>query len=44
MTYHEVMKVYKTPISVKYIPRIFTFIIATFLLFGVSPNVYAFES
>jgi len=44
MTYHDVMQVYKTPISVKYIPRIFSFIIATFLLLGISPNVYAFEA
>jgi len=41
MTYHDVMQVYRTPISVRYIPRIFTFIITTFLILGISSTVDA---
>ncbi len=44
MNYHDVMQVYKTPISIKYIPRIFSFVITTFILIGLSPNAIAFES
>ena len=44
MNYHDVMQVYKTPISIKYIPRIFSFVITTFVLIGLSPNAIAFES
>ena len=43
-SYHDVMEVYKHPISVKYIPRIFSWLFVFVLLFSLSTTAYAFES
>ena len=43
MNYHDVMEVYKRPISVKYIPRIFSWLLVFGLLFGVSTTAYAMD-
>ena len=43
-SYHDVMEVYKHPISVRYIPRIFSWLLVFVVLFGVSTTAYAFES
>ena len=44
MNYHDVLETYKHPISVKYIPRIFSWLLIFSVLFGVSTTAYAFES
>ena len=41
MNYHDVMEVYRHPISVRYIPRIFSWLLAFFVLFGVSTTANA---
>ena len=41
MNYHDVMEVYRHPISVRYIPRIFSWLLAFVVLFGVSTTAYA---
>ena len=41
MNYHDVMEVYKHPISIRYIPRIFSWLLVFGLLFGVSTTAYA---
>ena len=43
-SYHDVMEVYKHPISIKYIPRIFSWLFVFVLLFSLSTTAYAFES
>ena len=43
MNYHDVLETYKHPISVKYIPRIFSFLLIFAVLFGVSTTASAFE-
>ena len=40
-SYHDVMEVYKRPISIRYIPRIFSWLLVFVVLFGVSTTVYA---
>ena len=44
MTYHDVMETYKHPPSIKYIPRIFSWLLVFVLLFGVSQTAYAYEA
>ena len=44
MNYHDVMETYKHPPSIKYIPRIFSWLIVFVLLFGVSKTAYAYEA
>ena len=41
MNYHDVMEVYRHPISVRYIPRIFSWLLAFVVLFGVSTTANA---
>ena len=41
MNYHDVMEVYKHPMSIRYIPRIFSWLLVFGLLFGVSTTAYA---
>ena len=43
MNYHDVMEVYKHPISIRYIPRIFSWLLVFGLLFGVSTTAYAMD-
>ena len=43
MNYHDVMQVYKQPISVRYIPRIFGWVFALFILLGVHSTAYAMD-
>ena len=40
-SYHDVMEVYKRPMSIKYVPRIFSWLLVFGLLFGVSQTAYA---
>ena len=42
-SYHDVMEVYKRPMSVRFIPRIFSWILVFGLLFGVSQTAYAMD-
>ena len=44
MNYHEVMETYNHPPSIKYIPRIFSWLLVFVLLFGVSKTAYAYEA
>ena len=41
MSYHDVMEAYRHPISVRYIPRIFSWLLVFALLFSVSTTAYA---
>ena len=43
MTYHDVMKVYKRPMALEFIPRMFGWIAVFVLLFGVSQTAYAMD-
>ena len=43
MSYHDVMEAYKRPMSVRYIPRIFSWLTVFVLLFGVSTTAYAMD-
>ena len=43
MNYHDVMEVYKHPMSIRYIPRIFSWLLVFGLLFGVSTTAYAMD-
>ena len=43
MNYHDVMEVYKNPMSVRYIPRIFGWVSAFFILLGVHSTAYAMD-
>ena len=42
-SYHDVMEVYKRPMSIKYVPRIFSWLLVFGLLFGVSQTAYAMD-
>ena len=42
-SYHDVMEVYKRPMSIKYVPRIFSWLLVFGLLFGVSQRAYAMD-
>ena len=42
-SYHDVMEVYKRPMSVRFIPRIFSWLLVFGLLFGVSQTAYAMD-
>ena len=42
-SYHDVMEVYKRPMSSKYVPRIFSWLLVFGLLFGVSQTAYAMD-
>jgi len=44
MNYHDVMETYKHPPSIKYIPRIFSWLLVFVLLFGVSKTAYAYDA
>ena len=41
MNYQDVMEAYKHPISVKYIPRIFSWLLIFVVLFSISTTAYA---
>ena len=43
LSYHDVMEVYKHPMSVRYIPRIFGWISAFLILIGVGYTAYAMD-
>ena len=43
LSYHDVMEVYKRPISVRYIPRIVGWVSAFLILIGVGSTTYAME-
>ena len=43
MNYHDVMEAYKRPMSIKYIPRIFSWLTVFVLLFGVTQTAYAMD-
>ena len=43
LSYHDVMEVYKRPMSVRYIPRIFGWVSALFILLGVQSTAYALD-
>ena len=43
LSYHDVMEVYKRPMSVRYIPRIFGWVSALFILLGVHSTAYAMD-
>ena len=43
LSYHDVMEVYKHPMSVRYIPRIFGWVSALFILLGVHSTAYAMD-
>ena len=43
MSYHDVMEAYKRPMSVRYIPRIFSWLTVFVVLFGVSTTAYAMD-
>ena len=43
LSYHDVMAVYKRPISVRYIPRIVGWVSAFFILLGVHSTAYAMD-
>ena len=42
-SYHDVMEVYKRPMSIKYVPRIFSWLLVFGLLVGVSQTAYAMD-
>ena len=42
-SYHDVMEVYKRPMSIRFIPRIFSWLLVFGLLFGVSQTAYAMD-
>ena len=42
-SYHDVMEVYKRPMSIKYVPRIFSWLLVFGLLFCVSQTAYAMD-
>ena len=42
-SYHDVMEVYKRPMSVRYIPRILGWVSAFFILLGVHSTAYAMD-
>ena len=42
-SYHDVMEVYKRPMSVRFIPRVFSWLFVFALLFGVSQTAYAMD-
>ena len=42
-SYHDVMEVYKRPMSVRFIPRIFSWLLVFGLLFGVTQTAYAMD-
>tara|TARA_R100001443_G_scaffold93840_1_gene100424 strand:- start:2209 stop:2343 length:135 start_codon:yes stop_codon:yes gene_type:complete len=41
MNYHDVMEAYKKPPSIKYVPRIFSWMIVFVSLYGLSTTAYA---
>ena len=43
LSYHDVMEVYKRPMSVRYIPRIVGWVSAFFILLGVHSSAYAMD-
>ena len=43
LSYHDVMEVYKRPISVRYIPRIVGWVSAFLILIGVGSTAYAMD-
>ena len=43
LSYHDVMEVYKRPMSVRYIPRILGWVSAFFILLGVHSTAYAMD-
>ena len=43
MNYHDVMEAYKKPISIRYVPRIFSWLLVFTVLFGVSTTAYAMD-
>ena len=43
LSYHDVMEVYKRPMSVRYIPRIVGWVSAFFILLGVHSTAYAMD-
>ena len=43
LSYHDVMEVYKRPISVRYIPRILGWVSAFLILIGVGSTAYAMD-
>ena len=43
LSYHDVMEVYKHPISIRYIPRIVGWVSAFFILLGVHSTAYAMD-
>ena len=43
LSYAEVMQAYKTPPSIKYIPKIFVWSIIFTSLYGVSKTAYALD-
>ena len=42
-SYHDVMEVYKRPMSIRYVPRIISWFMVFGLLFGVSHPAYAMD-
>ena len=42
-SYHDVMEVYKRPMSIRYVPRIISWFMVFGLLFGVSQTAYAMD-
>ena len=44
LSYHDVMEVYKRPMSIRYIPRIVGWVSAFLILIGVGSTAYAFEA
>ena len=42
-SYDDVMEVYKRPMSIRFIPRIFSWLLVFGLLFGVSQTAYAMD-
>ena len=43
MNYHDVMEAYKRPMNVRFIPRIFSWLLVFGLLFGVTQTAYAMD-
>ena len=43
MNYHDVMETYKRPMSIRFIPRIFSWLLVFGLLFGVTQTAYAMD-
>ena len=43
MNYHDVMEAYKRPMSIRFIPRIFSWLLVFGLLFGVTQTAYAMD-